>query len=396
MQDSKKIYQEYYFDSTASSQVMPEVLEVFVKEVQENYANPAATHRLGFYSEQKIKDSAKLIANNLVCDSDELIFTSGASESINHALKGYLALHNTKQNQKVLTLATEHKATLESLRQIKALNDKLDIEFVKVDRFGRIDFNDLRDKLNKNVVLITFSAVNNVTGTIQDLDLVVKYRDTLAKQAKIHVDYVQAWGKLKINLRQAKIDMASFSAHKIGGLKGIGLLYLKNGIRVESLISGGSQQNKRRAGTLNMPGIVSMAKACELACRNQSEHLQHALKLRNHFLQCLASLFTGKEINKTYHINSSLNAAESVPHILNISFPSIRAETLVNALSDKQIYVATQSACSAGNFRSYVLQAQNLSDELSESSLRFSFNSYLSLADCEYLANSLFEILSKL
>lgn len=370
-----------YFDHAASTRPWEEVLCLFQKEATENFANPSSLHQLGFLAEEKIKKAKKTLAQLLQCQAEELIFTSGATESINQALIAYAKGHQGGGNKLVLP-AIEHKASLQSAKEAVACWKKGEIVFMPLLPSGHIDFEKLAFFLDKEVGLISLSSVNNNVGQVQDLETLVNLRNRLCPQAKIHVDFVQSFTKYPISLANSGIDMASFSGHKIKGLKGIGLLYVKKNLRLEAYVHGAGQQENRRSGTLNMPLIVSFAKAVELSEKVRKEAFAHALALKKLFLEALLQknidfvvhgLELSSDFSKEKMVEASLCTQKLSPFLLNLSFLGVKAETLVNALSEEGFYISTQSSCSSKNDLNYVLSVMGVEDALNVSSVRISF-----------------------
>lgn len=370
-----------YFDHTASTKPWEEVLCLFQQEARENFANPSSLHQLGFLAEEKIKKAKKSLAQLLQCQPEELIFTSGATESINQALIAYAKGHQGGGNKLVLP-ATEHKASLQSAKEAVAYWKKGEIVFMPLLPTGHIDFEKLEALLDREVGLISLSSVNNNVGQVQDLERVVSLRNRLCPQAKIHVDFVQSFTKYPLSLANSGIDMASFSGHKIKGLKGIGLLYVRKNLRLEAYVHGAGQQENRRSGTLNMPLIVSFVKAVELSEKTRKEAFAHVVHLKKLFLEALIQknidfvlhgLDFSADFSKEKSVEAALCTQKLSPFLVNLSFLGVKAETLVNALSEDGVYISTQSSCSSKNDLNYVLSFMGVEESVNASSVRISF-----------------------
>lgn len=251
---------------------------------------------------------------------------------------------------------------------------------------GQIDFAESMKILDEEVDLISLSSVNNVVGFKQDLRLLDQLRKKLCPRALIHIDHVQAWGKIKIDLHKSNIDLASFSAHKIHGPKAVGILYVKKNTPIEALIHGGKQQSLR-SGTINMPGIVAMAKASRINEINLQENYKKVCELKKYLLDKLNSS------SLDYVLHSDENC---IPHIISLSIKALPAETIINALSEKSFYLGTQSACSKSRQGNYVLEALGKEKELSQSAIRISLGAEHNISDLEALVTTLENIVAKL
>lgn len=373
----------YYFDQTASAKPYPEVVQHFTKLAGEIYANPAAAHRFGFHAEKIIRDAKHKLAQNLVVKPEELIFTSGATESINTALRGYLKA-NPHKGKDVITFAIEHKATLATCSYLA--EEGYNIIYITPDTDYNFDLELFKQKLSSSTAIITFSLVNNEIGSILPIKEIVRLRNQLAPQAVIHVDAVQAWTKMPLSLQQTGVDLASFAGHKIHSFKGSGLLFVRKGIRIQPLILGGGQQNGLRSGTEDPLLTSSLALACELGTKNLRQNLQSVQKMKAYFLTKMA------ETNLDFHLNQS---SQSSPYLVNLSFPGVKPETLLNALAEREIYVSSQSACGAKKTRSYVLDALPLSEEVRLSAIRISLDPEHKEQDIDVLVSALVEFVPK-
>lgn len=363
-----------YFDHTSSGLIDPDVLDVYCSALREFNYNPASRHADGSSSREALFDARGRIAKILDCDPEEIIFTSGGSESINTAIKS-VSVSTRRRNRPLITFSGEHSATLETLRFAEK----------ELDRTVRIlplknavpDLSALENTLNQESAdLISAIWVNNDSGAITDVNAIADLRDRLAGTAKIHIDGVQALGKLEISFRKSKADLISFSAHKIGCPKGIGLLICDRKIPLIPLIHGGGQQDNRRSGTENPALVITCAYAMEKAQRQMLEQRAHC--------QALKEILIADLTEKSCEFKL-LSPPGAVPHIVSLYFPSLRAETLQNGLSAAGFDVSIGSACSSGkNAVDEALLALGLSPEESRHVLRVSLS--LSNTKAETLA----------
>jgi len=377
-----------YFDHTATKLIEKDVIEFYLKQLKANNYNPAAIYASGLEAAESISNSAKSIAKNLECEPDEIIFTSGATESINTAIKGIVLSPNPK-TKRILTSAGEHSATTETL---KFLEQKMDyqIDVCDLDANGQINLDQLERYLkNEKYDLLTIIHVNNVLGTINPIEKIVALRNQYQKELPIHLDSVQTLGKLELNLSKLGIELASFSLHKIGTPKGIGLLYKSRNTRIEPLIHGGGQQNSLRSGTENPALVATAAYVIEKTTKFLTEDLAKINKLSNY----LTSQLDQAKINYQY-IPS--NDAEVVPHINAILFPNLRAETLLNVLNIKDIAVSIGSACSNKKSKqNEILKKLQLPGQMDKHILRISLASNNTKEEINDLVTKISEALAK-
>lgn len=372
-----------YLDHAASTFPYVEVIHLYANSLGEHFANPSASHRLGLTEELRIKAAKKTLAQLLHCDPAELFITSGATESANTAIKGYLNA-NRHSGKKVLLSAGEHPAVHMAAR---FSCEKLALEIVEVplNTEGKIDLDALALLLDPEVALLCVMAVNNETGAINDLSAVTKLIKEKAPQAKLCVDYVQALTKQDIHLHRSNVDFGIFSGHKVHAPKGIGLLYIKKGLRVEALLQGGGQQLGLRSGTENSPLLEAMALAVQMGLEHSKEATAQVKTLRKCFLD---------ELDDEFHVINS--PADGSPWILNLSFPGVRGETLLHALAEREIYLSKASSCHSKAAYSDVLQAMRLSKKRMESAVRVSFDASQSTSDMRAAAQSINQLVDTL
>jgi cysteine desulfurase len=354
---------EIYLDNSATTRVKKEIVDGVIKILTENYGNPSSLHHKGVEAEKILNYSRDMVARILKCDRDDKIyFTSGGTESNNLAIRGYLKANKHKGNH-IITTAIEHPSVMNTFLDMEKQGYKVDI--LPVDPMGYINTEDLKSMVTDETALISVMMVNNEIGTIEP----IKEISAIAKEkgAILHVDAVQAYGKLDFGVKDYGIDMLSVSGHKIHGLKGSGVLYVDKNIKLLPILTGGGQEMNVRSGTENVPGIYTLGKASELLLGKIEENARYLYKLKGKFVEELNDL-EGWSIN-----GPGLN--EAAPHIINISFSGIRGEVLVHALEEYGIYVSTGSACSSKrNSESSVLKAIGLKPNALKGVIRVSFS----------------------
>lgn len=352
-----------YFDNSATTKPLPEVARLVYETLsnEEEFGNPGSLHRLGVIAERKLNDDTDRIAKLLSCKKEELFFTSCGSESVNTSILGYVR-QNPRAGKKIISTRTEHKASLESFGRLE--KEGYEICYIPVSADGKPDLQALEDAIDENTALMSFTHVNNETGSILPLAEIVQIRNKKNRNTKIHLDCVQSLGKLPIALSRMGVDMASFSGHKIHALKGFGLLYIKSGVRVQPLIIGGGQQKGMRSGTQSPYLVSAFAMALEAAIKEIDENLVRMTALRDEFAANLEKMGV-----------TVLSPKDALPYVLNVSFPSFQSETMLHCLEEKEIYVSTVSACSSKSKAvSYVLSEMGVKLELARNAVRFSFS----------------------
>ncbi len=354
---------EIYLDNSATTRVKKEIVDGVIKILTENYGNPSSLHHKGVEAEKILNYSRDMVARILKCDRDDKIyFTSGGTESNNLAIRGYLKANKHKGNH-IITTAIEHPSVMNTFLDMEKQGYEVDI--LPVDPMGYINTEDLKSMVTDETALISVMMVNNEIGTIEP----IKEISAIAKEkgAILHVDAVQAYGKLDFGVKDYGIDMLSVSGHKIHGLKGSGVLYVDKNIKLLPILTGGGQEMNVRSGTENVPGIYALGKASELLLGKIEENARYLYKLKGRFVEELNDL-EGWSIN-----GPGLN--EAAPHIINISFSGVRGEVLVHALEEYGIYVSTGSACSSKrNSESSVLKAIGLKPNALKGVIRVSFS----------------------
>lgn len=351
-----------YFDNSATTKPHAEVVSEVSACMENLYGNPSSAHGLGLMAEKKLKTAREQVAGLIHAAPGEIYFTSGGSEANNMAIHGLL-----KKGDHYITTVIEHPSVLQ-------LNESLcqkgvEVTTLEVDSSGLVSLSELENSIRSNTRLVSVMWVNNEIGVIEPIQKIIETVRSRSTRAKVHVDGVQALGKLVIDVKKLGVDLLSLSAHKIHGPKGVGALYIKKGITLSPLILGGGQENGLRSGTENVPGICGFGIAAGIAGTSLSDNSQSARHVKHHFVERLKEL-EGIRIN-------SPEDDHHLPNILSVSFDGIRGEVLLHALEDYQIYASTGSACSskqnAGSHKNYVLPAIGLAPREIEGTLRFSF-----------------------
>ena len=354
------LQQTIYLDNNATTQLDQRVLDVMLPYFTTAYANASSSHLAGLTIHEAVENAAWETANLIGANPEEIIFTSGATESINLAIKGF-----SNQNKKhIVTVSTEHKAVLDTCQFMESID--FEVTYLPVNSDGILDLQLLNDSITDQTLMVIVMMVNNEIGVIQDIDTIAAI--VHAKKALFMCDATQAVGKMAVDVQKSGIDLLALSAHKFYGPKGVGALYLsaKAKIKLTPQIHGGGQQRKLRSGTLNVPGIIGLGKACEIAKAEMKTDQERIQKLRDHLekslLQIEGSFVNGNTTNRTYNTS-------------NICFPGVNSESLILALQN--ISVSNGSSCSAVTSEpSHVLKALGLCDENALSSIRFSLGKF--------------------
>ena len=372
-----------YFDNSATTKPYKEVVDLIADLSLNIFGNPSSLHTLGLQAEKILEKSRKMLAETIKATPDELIFTSGGTEAINMALKGS-ADANKRSGRHILSTPIEHSASLESLKVLQEMG--FEVELINVDAYGKIDLADLKNKLKSDTILVNIMLVNNEIGTIQPVGEAAAIIKSFKKEIVFHIDAIQGFGKMPISTKLIKADLISFSSHKVHGPKGVGLLYVRHGTKINAILSGGGQEKHLRPGTVNVPGIAGFAHAAVKIVANMEEDNRMINRVRSKLIEGLS-----ERIPEKIRVNSPTDA---LPGILNISFDSFRAEVILHALEQKEIYVSSGSACNSKKQSvSHVIKAMNLPANWSEGAIRFSFSGENTEEEAHLCAEALSEII---
>lgn len=360
------------------------MLDSFIKVSTDYFGNPSSLHRFGGEAEKLLTKGRKQVAELLDVKQSEIIFTSGGTESNNLAVKGTAFMHRNRGNH-IITSAVEHASIKESFHQLEELG--FEVTFIPVNSEGRIDVQDIERAITDQTILVSVIHVNNEVGTIQPVEDIGKI---LKNYPKIiyHVDNVQGVGKVPLDLRKCFVDLCSFSGHKFHGLKGTGLLYIRDGVKLSPLLTGGSQERKYRSGTENVAGMVALAKALRMTLAKEQNHLLEMEKIKQ-------ALRSGLESIEGITIHTPRN--NSAPHIINFSIKGFKAEVFVHALEEKGIYVSTTSACSSKKKEgSSTLLAMGLHEDFVKSAIRISLSYENTMEEAIFVIDAIKATVNKL
>ena len=364
-----------YLDNSATTKVRDEVLKEIVDSNENYYGNPSSLHRMGLLVEKKIDEARKSSAKLIGAKPEEIYFTGGGTESNNIAIFSHLS--NLNKNSNVITTKIEHPSVYNVFKQIE---EKCLVKYLDTDENGRINIQKLYDMVDENTILISIMHVNNEIGTVQELNKITEIIKRKNTNTKLHVDAVQSYGKIKIDVHKVPIDTLSFSSHKIHGPKGVGGLYVRSGLNIAPLIYGGGQERGIRSGTENTTGIIGFGKACELLYESFNQEVDRLYDLKDTYMKRL------EEEVKDIKFN---NPKDGAPHIINVSFKNVPGEVLVHYLEDKDIYVSTGSACSSKSRDNRILDAINLSKEYQEGTIRISLGHFNTFDEVEYVIENI-------
>lgn len=374
-----------YCDNAATTYVSSEVLNEMLPCFNTIYGNANSLHGFG-RDAVAITDRARdRIAKAINAEkSSEIYFTSGGTEANNLAIKG-IAHANKKNGNHIITSQIEHESVLESCKQLE--EEGFEVTYLPVDKNGLVSITDLIHHIRPTTILVSIMSVNNEIGTVQNIKTIAN----IAHQynAIFHTDAVQAIGALKMNVKDMDIDVMSMSAHKIYGPKGIGALYVKNGVNISPVIIGGNQERKVRGGTINVPAIAGFGKAIEIATRDLVVNQQKLKGIQNYFLDTV--------MEKIPYVHLNAHRHQKIYGTINLSFEQVDGESVMMLLDMNGIAVSTGSACTAGSPEvSHVLKAMGLSTELAKGAVRFSFGKSITKAEVDYVIDKLVEVINQL
>lgn len=374
-----------YADNAATTKLKPEVLDKMMPYLAEEYGNPSSVYSLSRATKKAIEDARKQVADAFNAESKEIIFTSGASEADNWAIKGITHSMKNKGNH-IITTKIEHHAVLHTLEYLEK-KEGYEITYLDVDEDGLINLDDLEKAITDKTILITIIFANNEIGTIQP----IKEIGEIAKKHNVyfHTDAVQAVGNVKIDVKELNIDLMSVTAHKIYGPKGTGALYVKKGVKLEPYIHGGGQEFNRRAGTENIAGIVGFGAAIELATKDIENKVKKISKLRDRFID--------RVLEEIPYVRLNGHRTKRLCNNTNMSFKYIEGEGLLLWLDMKGICASSGSACTSGSLDpSHVLLAIGLPHEIAHGSLRVTFGDFNTEEEVDCIVEALKEIVAKL
>jgi len=372
-----------YFDNNATTKVAEEVLEEIKPLFCDLYGNPSSMHTFGGQIGRSIRQSRQQVAGLLGCDPSEIVFTGCGTESDNTAIKGTLAAAPNKRT--VITTRVEHPAVLAVCRDLE--NHGYTVIELSVDKLGRLDIAELEDKLDDDTALVTIMYANNETGVVFPIEDIAEL--VTSKGAVFHSDAVQAVGKIPLNLSKSNIDLLSLSGHKLHAPKGVGVLYIRKGTRLSPFMLGGHQETGRRAGTENVPGIVGLGKACELAAKN--------LETENSKVKALRDKLEKTIMQKCPDCRLNGDPENRLPNTSNISFEYIEGEAILLMLDKYGICASSGSACTSGSLEpSHVLRAMGVPFTAAHGSIRFSLSWYNTEEEVDYTIEKLPPIINQL
>jgi len=378
--------QEIYFDNAATTKIIPEVREIMLETMDEEYGNPSSMHLKGVGAEKYIRYAKNAISKQLKCEPKEITFTSGGTEANNLALIG-IAQANKRAGNHIITTSIEHPSVYNPILYLEEQGFR--VTFLKVDAEGKVDLEHLRQELCDETILVSTMAVNNEIGAIEpieDIATIIKaYNKDHDREIVYHVDAIQAFGKQVIYPKRIGVDAMSISGHKIHGPKGSGALFVDSKVKIKPILFGGGQEKGLRSGTENTAAIAGIGKATEVMYGCLEKNIEQMSKVKQ-------ALIKGATAIEGVTDNSG-----EAPHIVSLSFRGVRSEVLLHALEDKGIYVSAGSACSSNHPAiSGVLKAIDLDKDLLESTLRFSFCEYNTVEEAEYTVQVLNELLPML
>ncbi len=373
-----------YLDNAATTPTRQEVVDEMLPYFTEKYGNPSSVYSFAAQNKNITNNAREIIANSLNTKDSNIYFTAGGSESDNWALKETVQAYRSKGNH-IITSKIEHHAILHTCEYLE--KNGIEVTYLDVDEFGMVKLEELKKAIRPTTILISIMYANNEIGTIQPIKEIGK----IAKENKIifHTDAVQAYGQIAIDVDELNIDLLSASAHKLNGPKGIGFLYIRNGLKLGSLIHGGTQERRRRAGTENVPGIVGFGKAVELALLDMKEREEKEIELRDYLMKRVLAEVPYSRVNG--------HREDRLPNNVSFCFQFIEGESLLIMLDMKGICASSGSACTSGSLDpSHVLLAIGLPHEIAHGSLRLTLGSNNTKEEMDYVVESIKEVVGKL
>ena len=371
-----------YLDHAATTPMAPEVIEVMTTALTNNYGNASSIHTLGKKNRVLVDYARQTMAQSIGAHAREIIITSGGTEGDNMALLK-TAEHYADKGNHIITTVIEHPAVLNPLRYLETKG--FEVTYLPVNDKGQVTLEQVKDAIRPETILISMMYANNEVGTVMPIQAVGEYLESLDQEIAFHTDAVQAYGTVSLDVNELKVDLLSVSAHKMNGPKGIGFLYVREGLNIPSLLLGGAQENEHRAGTENIPAILAFEKAIQLNIEKREKNYECLSNLKTSFIEGL------NHLNIEYAINGDVE--KSLPHILNVYFPSVRSDMLLIKMDLNGVAISAGSACSAGSIEpSHVLVAMygEEAEEINHS-VRFSFG----LGNTEAEIEQVVELLAK-
>lgn len=381
-----EVKMEAYLDNSATTRVSEGVKDIVIKTMTEDFGNPSSLHMKGIEAEKYLKDAREIIAKTLKASEKEIIFTSGGTESNNFALIGIAEAYK-RAGKGIITTVIEHASVSATMKYLS--EQGFSVTYLKVDKSGRIDLEELKKAVTDDTILVSVMHVNNEMGAIEPIEEIGRIIKEKNPNTVFHVDAIQSFGKYKIHPKKMKIDALSVSGHKLHGPKGIGFLYVSDKIKIRPVIHGGGQQRGMRSGTDNVPGVAGMGQAVKEAYTDMEEKVSHMTQLKDYLIDSLLNL-------EDVRVNSS-KGNDGAPHIVSVSFLGVRSEVMLHALEEKGVYVSSGSACSSNKPSvSATLKGIGLDKEALDSTLRFSLCDTTTKEEIDYALEAVKELLPKL
>lgn len=373
-----------YMDNAATTALKPEVLDEMIPVLTNDFGNPSTIYKLGKNVKKKIEFARVQVASALGADPNEIFFTSGGTESDNWAIKGAAFEGLKKGKNHIITSKIEHHAVLHTVQFLE--KNGFEITYLNVDSNGLIDLDGLKDAITDKTAIVSVMYANNEIGTIQPVEAIGEI--CRGKNVLFHTDAVQAVGHIPIDVKKQDIDMLSLSAHKFGGPKGVGALFVRKGVKLSNFMEGGAQESKKRAGTENTAGIIGMGKAIEMACSNVGIKAKELSAKRNKLID---------ELLKIFHSRLNGDPIKRLPGNVNVSFEGIEGESLLLLLDRENICASSGSACTSGSLDpSHVLLAIGLPHEIAHGSLRLSISEDTTYEEINYVVDKVSKIVNRL
>lgn len=375
---------EAYLDNSATTQCSRRACDLMVELLMQDYGNPSSLHMKGVEAERYIKEAREKIARTLKATENEIIFTSGGTESNNLAIIG-TAMANKRAGMHLITTSIEHASVGNPMAYLE--DQGFTVTYLSVDKDGVISLEELREAVTEETILVSLMQVNNEIGAIEPIEEAVKIIKEKNPKTLVHVDAIQSYGKMRIYPKRMGIDLLSVSGHKIHGPKGSGFLYVREKTKIKPILFGGGQQKGMRSGTENVPAIAGLGEAAAEIYENLEDNVAHLYEMKEAFIEGLKQL-DGVTIN-------GRTGRDSAPHIVSASFAGVRSEVLLHDLEDKHIYISAGSACSSNVKKkvSATLKGIGVKPELMESTVRFSFSIHTTMEEIEYVLSVLPEVL---